>query len=250
MSKIYKFLLFSVLISLFLEACFIFAFSFLDSSETVNRVAIALGGDVLNGGYIQFSCYVIFFLSVFLIYDRLGLIEQEYEAYHLGLLPEDDFTVLSPEDVQQIKLKVTSVSGSFLLTKLLKVGCTKFRANRSVAEVMSVVQRQSELNFQTADSSSSIIRYLNWSIPSIGFIGTVLGIAASIGTVKGDVTPEIIDEVTSLLGLAFDTTLIALFLSLISTYLLYKLQEQEELLHTKLEQYIVENFVNRIYVAQ
>ena len=65
----------------------------------------------------------------------------------------------------------------------LKMACTKFRANKSAQETMDVVRIQTEINMNYLDSSFSIIRYLAWSIPSIGFIGTVFGISGALGRV-------------------------------------------------------------------
>ncbi|MEM6319189.1 MAG: hypothetical protein AAF960_16060 [Bacteroidota bacterium] len=49
------------------------------------------------------------------------------------------------------------------------------------------------------------------------------------------VIPELIDKVTALLGVAFDTTLIALLLSIVLMYMIHMLQEREEKLHNNLE---------------
>ncbi len=58
---------------------------------------------------------------------------------------------------------------------------------------------------------------------------------------------EDIDKVTSLLGMAFDTTLISLILNIVIMYLIHRLQEQGEALHTRIEQYVMNNFINRVY---
>jgi len=58
-----------------------------------------------------------------------------------------------------------------------------------------------------------------------------------------------IDLITSTLALAFDTTLIALILSLVLMLLIYQLQEDTEHLHSDIEEYVVERFINRIDVS-
>ena len=106
-------------------------------------------------------------------------------------------------------------ANNFLLIDMIKKACTKFRANKSVEESLSLVSALSDINQRGSDSEQSIIRYVAWAIPSVGFIGTVIGIAASLGVANNIVTQEGIDKVTNLLSIAFDTTLIALILSLI-----------------------------------
>lgn len=79
----------------------------------------------------------------------------------------------------------------------------------------------SSFYLSASESSYSMPRILVWAIPLLGFIGTVLGISQAvtgftqvlknsgdIEAIKGG-----IGNVTTSLGLAFDTTLLALFLS-------------------------------------
>jgi len=79
-------------------------------------------------------------------------------------------------------------------------------------------------------------RYLNWAIPILGFIGTVLGISLAadgiqniIGSGRGlsDLSGDL-GEAIAPLGIAFDTTLIALSLSVVLTFLQIGLQRRED----------------------
>ena len=58
-----------------------------------------------------------------------------------------------------------------------------------------------------------MIRYISWAIPSIGFIGTVRGIGEALAqadkAVQGDIA-----GVTQSLGVAFNSTFIALLISI------------------------------------
>ncbi|MDJ0592897.1 MAG: MotA/TolQ/ExbB proton channel family protein [Pleurocapsa sp. MO_226.B13] len=74
-----------------------------------------------------------------------------------------------------------------------------------------------------SESSYSVPRILVWAIPLLGFIGTVIGISGAVSGFSGflensgdvEQIKEGIGQVTSNLGLAFDTTLLALFLSVV-----------------------------------
>ena len=89
---------------------------------------------------------------------------------------------------------------------------------------MDVVKVQSEINLNYLDTSFSIIRYLAWSIPSIGFIGTVMGISGALGHVDQAAAGDL-SAVTSLLGTAFDTTLVALLLSILLMFRIHRVQQ-------------------------
>lgn len=86
-------------------------------------------------------------------------------------------------------------------------------------------------------------RYLSWAIPILGFIGTVLGIslaAEGIQSIIGD--QQSLSQISgglgqaiSPLGIAFDTTLVALSLSLVLTLLQNLLQRWEDNFLSRLE---------------
>ena len=77
------------------------------------------------------------------------------------------------------------------------------------------------------ESELSMIRYIAWAIPAIGFIGTVRGIGDALAqadkAVQGDIA-----GVTESLGVAFNSTLVALLLSILLMFLVHQLQSFQE----------------------
>ena len=71
------------------------------------------------------------------------------------------------------------------------------------------------------------LRYIAWAIPAIGFIGTVRGIGDALSQAHKAVTGDI-SGVTEGLGVAFNSTLIALLLSILLMFLLQQLQRVQE----------------------
>ena len=72
-----------------------------------------------------------------------------------------------------------------------------------------------------------MIRYIAWAIPSVGFIGTVRGIGEALGQAHKALEGDIF-EVTKSLGVAFNSTLIALLISIVLMFLLHQLQLLQE----------------------
>lgn len=76
------------------------------------------------------------------------------------------------------------------------------------------------------ESEMKLVDYALWAIPSLGFIGTVLGIGDALmlanRMIGADAAnqPVEITRVTTALGLAFDTTFVALVLGIPATWLL------------------------------
>ena len=246
--------LFAVTLATTLITLFVFGYQFSSDDSFAKRLFLALGGDFKGGGYIQYLTYLFFLVGIFEVFEFFTKIKRERELLKLNILPEDKHKVISADDVADLKHQVLHFeeqkNSKFYLTSLVAQAATKFRANESVPELLETVIRQSQLNAQASESSQSTLRYVAWVIPSIGFIGTVLGISGGIGAATGEMTTDDIDKVTSLLGLAFDTTLIALILSIVIMFLIHRLQEKDELLHNDIEQYVMINLINRIYSSK
>ncbi len=85
-----------------------------------------------------------------------------------------------------------------------------------------------------------------WLIPSIGFIGTVIGISQALTIAAGGD----MEKITSMLGVAFDTTLVSLVLSAIVTGLYHRLEEETDKLHAHIKEYVITNFVNRLEIKR
>ena len=130
------------------------------------------------------------------------------------------------------------------MSDLLKKACTKFRTSGSLSELIAIVSIQIEVSQEKSEGDQSVIRYLTWVIPSIGFVGTVIGISqALIVANTGDM-----DKITMLLGVAFDTTLIALLLSIIIMWFVHQLQEETDRFHSDLKEFVIDNLINKIEV--
>jgi biopolymer transport protein ExbB/TolQ len=91
-----------------------------------------------------------------------------------------------------------------------------------------------------------MVRYIAWAIPSIGFIGTVRGIGQALGQAHKAVEGDIFG-VTQSLGVAFNSTLIALLISIVLMFLLYQLQLLQERYVLDTESYCEEKLTRQLY---
>ncbi|MDX1685124.1 MAG: MotA/TolQ/ExbB proton channel family protein [Saprospiraceae bacterium] len=240
------------LISACLTFCLLMSMMLLAQATTdgsvLNRIAILFGGN-MPGGIIQGIIYFLFFYGWFEMRNISKNVENEAQHLNKAFLPEREQQVLLPQHVNDIKLKMIEMEqkDKTTLTDLIKKACTKFRSSNSVTEVMDLVKTQISIYTRRSESEQSFIRYILGAIPSVGFIGTVLGIAASLGSAGEAMTTDGLDSVTSMLYVAFDTTLVALVFGLVLMYAYHGLQRKVENLYINLESYVIENLVNRIY---
>jgi biopolymer transport protein ExbB/TolQ len=130
-----------------------------------------------------------------------------------------------------------------LLPDFLLAALHRFQATNSVQDAASAVKERAELVADNLDSELSLIRYIAWAIPAVGFIGTVRGIGDALShadeAIKGDLS-----GVVSALGLAFNSTLVALILSMVLMYMLHMLQSRQEALILELQNYCRERLVH------
>ena len=73
----------------------------------------------------------------------------------------------------------------------------------------------------------TFIKYISWAIPSIGFIGTVRGIGEALSkaaeAIDGNIT-----GMTSSLGVAFNSTFVALLLSIFLMMFIVRLEHKQD----------------------
>jgi biopolymer transport protein ExbB/TolQ len=120
------------------------------------------------------------------------------------------------------------------------------RFKRCPQDVASATHAYCDSESERLESELSMIRYIAWAIPSIGFIGTVRGIGDALGQAHKAIEGDIFD-VTRSLGVAFNSTLIALLISIGLMFLLHQLQQLQEHYVLDVETYCDENLISHLY---
>ena len=139
----------------------------------------------------------------------------------MSILPED-----TREYTRPIQALPDNVQGC-LLPRALLSALQRFASTRNVQDVSVAVKAICDTESDRLDSELAMVRYIAWAIPSIGFIGTVRGISQALGqaykAVEGDIA-----GVTASLGVAFNSTFIALVISIVIMFLMHQLQLLQE----------------------
>lgn len=109
-----------------------------------------------------------------------------------------------------------------------------FESRPSNVEVATFLSTQSELDAYRSAGSYALLKVLLWAIPILGFIGTVIGLSTAVGSLSmGDnadpkALKQSINSLTGGLGLAFDTTLLGLILSILLSFPMVAVQKMNE----------------------
>ncbi|MEZ6087326.1 MAG: MotA/TolQ/ExbB proton channel family protein [Pirellulaceae bacterium] len=117
-----------------------------------------------------------------------------------------------------------------------------------------MMESQSAIDANNVAGSYTIVKVFIWSLPILGFIGTVMGVSAAVASLAtslsggGDMNAmkEALKEVFGGLGTAFDTTLLALIMSMLVKLPASALQKSEEDLITSVDEYCNENLLRRL----
>lgn len=114
-----------------------------------------------------------------------------------------------------------------LLPECLLAALHRFHATSSIQDSANAVRERADLAGDQLDSSLSLVRYIAWAIPAIGFIGTVRGIGDALNHAEAAIHGDI-SEVTSGLGLAFNSTFVGLALCIVLMFFLHMVQSRQE----------------------
>jgi len=187
----------------------------------------------------QEACFImlIWALAIMGYKGRRTLEEQAILDRDLVDIP--DGTSVLPEDAREYSRSLEALPAQeqdFLLPRTLLSALQRFATTGSIQAVSDTIKEQCEVESDRLDSELSMVRYIAWAIPSIGFIGTVRGIGDALGqaykAVEGDIS-----GVTVSLGVAFNSTFVALVLSIIIMFCLHQLQLSQERLVLDCQRY-------------
>ncbi len=159
----------------------------------------------------------------------------------MKILPED-----SRDYARQVETLPPELRGE-LVPRALLSGLHRFGSTRNIQDVASAIHDTCELEFGRLDAELSMVRYVAWAIPAIGFVGTVRGIGEALQqahkAVEGDVS-----GVVAGLGIAFNSTLVALALSIFVMFLLHQIQLRQERAVLDAEDFLDQNVVRQMMV--
>ena len=200
---------------------------------------------------IQNVMHMIFFVALGELFVRWRTAVREKNFLNAHFLPEDDRTVLVSHDLGPIRRRVANLFDheNGFLPSLINLAILQFQSSSSVEQAAGVMSQQLELMANRLDLRYGLVRFIAWVVPTLGFIGTVYSLGASLSA-AGDPSKALdLHEVAKTLGVGFDCTMVALVESAILVFLLHLVQEREESALNGAGDYTLRNLINRLYAA-
>jgi len=153
-----------------------------------------------------------------------------------------------PEDARKLARPLEALpqpERGFLLPRALRGALNRYGSTASIADVSNVVRDLCDTEADRMDSELSMVRYITWAIPSIGFIGTVRGIGDALGNAHEAVAGNIA-AVTASLGVAFNSTFIALLISIVIMFLMHQITLMQERMVLETQDYCDDNLIRHL----
>jgi biopolymer transport protein ExbB/TolQ len=233
---------------------------------------------VILKDYEQEICFILMLWGCFLITNSYREILKTKYLFSVDLIEDIDKdsldvdSVIEKEDIDKDSLDVGSVIEkedkgkdsldvdsiiekldkqipkdclSSPLVQTLRSSLWRYSATRNVQNLSDAIESNLDALAVRQDSENTMIRYLIWAIPSIGFIGTVRGIGKALSKADQALAGDIAG-MTDSLGIAFNSTLVALLISIFLMFLFHQLQRLQDCQILDTQEYCEKYLLNRI----
>lgn len=122
------------------------------------------------------------------------------------------------------------------LVQRLRAALLFVRRKGSAEELSQELKYLGEMDEARSHGSYAFVRVIIWAIPILGFLGTVVGITGAIASLDPRQLEESMNGVIAQLGVAFDTTALALVLSMVLMFVQFAIDRKEQQLLAGVEQ--------------
>lgn len=215
----------------------------------LQRFVSVWGGHGVSA-FIKVIAYIACAYALLDLREKTRLLQHEHQGFAQGVLPDQpgqDQLVLSPDEVDDIKLAVVNRERSgilFWVNTLIKKTAAQYRNDRSVSDTLQVLDTQVEIDKNEQEGQLEVVRYIIQTVPMLGFIGTIIELTASLSLIN---KPDYMTLVSGSMASAFDATLVALALTILLTYRYHRYLESLDVFYARSKAYVLDNLVSRIY---
>lgn len=199
----------------------------------------------------QEACFVLMLWAVAIMGLKGAQVAAGQKLLGVQLVPRAEGTRILPEDAREYARRLEALPDTerdSLLPRSLLAGLYRFSATRNIQDVSETTRALCAAESDRLDAELSMLRYIAWAVPSIGFIGTVRGIGEALGQAHQAVAGDIAG-VTQSLGVAFNSTFIALLISIVLMFLLHQLQLQQDRFVLDAETYLDQHLIQHLRVS-
>lgn len=178
--------------------------------------------------YEQEICIILMLWGSFLILSKCRKILRSKYLYTVDIVEEIKGGNFDAEQViKRLDTELSADHSSEPLIQTLRTTLWRYAGTKNVQNLSDAIESCVEALSIRQDAENSMIRYLIWAVPSIGFIGTVRGIGEALSLADKALAGDIAG-MTNSLGVAFNSTLVALLISIFLMFIFHQLQRLQD----------------------
>lgn len=205
-----------------------------------------------TGHPVEYAATVLFFIGLAFLTLRAMEIVFQYQALpsmelmpaaHGGQPLEDCQGLLDRLDRLPIRQQ------SSYLVRRLRDGLEYLWRRDSTEGLDDQLKYLSDQDSGRMHADYGLLRLVVWAIPILGFLGTVIGITMAIANLAPDALEKSLPKVTSGLGVAFDTTALALALSIVLMFIQHYVDRAESNLLAEVDRRVEAELIGRFECA-
>jgi biopolymer transport protein ExbB/TolQ len=207
---------------------------------------------VILKDYEQEICFILMLWGCFIVTTNYREILKTKYLFSVDLLEntdddnnDNDNNLDVDSIIERLDKQIPEDCLSSPLVRTLRSSLWRYAATRNVQNLSDAIESNLEALAIRQDSENTMIRYLIWAIPSIGFIGTVRGIGQALSQADQALAGDI-SGMTDSLGVAFNSTLVALLISIFLMFLFHQLQRLQDSQILDTQEYCEKYLLSRI----
>ena len=227
-------------------------YSLLDSGQFPS---LGLGGPIeeyfrryFAGHWVEYVEGGLFFLGLAALALKLFDLCGQFAAFKQPLLPAAEHGSQTSADCERLLARLDELPERLresLLAQRLREALQHVRRQGSADKLDEELKYLSDMGAGNAHASYALVRIIIWAIPIMGFLGTVIGITMAIANISPQQLEESLPQVTAGLGVAFDTTAVALTQSIFLMFGQFLCDKIETRLLAKVDAHTIEELAGR-----
>ena len=193
----------------------------------------------------QEICIILFLIGLYLMTNKIFQLNSKKYLFNVDFLEDIGSSKVSGEKAILELEKLPNEISTSPLIETLKASLRRYMITDNVQNTSDAINVSVNNLALKLDSENTMIRYLIWAIPSLGFVGTVRGIGQALSNADKALAGDI-SGMSQSLGVAFNSTFVALLISLVLMLILHILQKLEDNLLINIQSYSEKFLLNRI----
>ncbi len=223
--------------------------------EIIKQFSLENGTSLPRNFFIIFKdieqeiCMILFFWGFYLIAEKFYETSAQSYLFDVDLLEDVSSDSNDAENILKNLEELPKEINDSPLIKIISSALRRFLITGSVQNASESITPALDALIVKNEADLALVKYIAWAIPSIGFLGTVRGIGMAMTqaeiAVSGDIGP-----MTESLGMAFNSTFVALLASIIIMLMLSFLGRAQDEQLVRVQEYCEKYLIKRISIIK